>query len=209
MTDSEIILAIESAISGGSISLLRNGVEVAHWIGKSDVSKAEDLLVNIDTLLTANDINRQEIDMVAVSAGPGSFTGIRIGIATALGLKTGLGITMSSQSAMKAMAFLHTETKITVAVPMGRSAVCLQVFQKNSEKTDALHEPQTMPEEIFLSSMQNETSSTFVLHSVLYEKAEPRPNIINFGANIAHAIGVICRSSSGIITEPLFVSKSF
>src|SRR5258708_18599521 len=100
----EFTLAIESAISGGSISLLK-GREIANWIGSSNVSKAEDLLANIDHLLAANDIALNEIDLITVSAGPGSFTGIRIGIATALGLKAGLGIAMSSESALKAIAF--------------------------------------------------------------------------------------------------------
>jgi len=208
-TSPQIILAIESAICGGSISLIRDGVEVANWIGKSDVSKAEDLLVNIDALITANNVSRQEIDIIAVSAGPGSFTGIRIGIATALGLKNGLGIEMSSQSALKAMAFLQTENKVTAAIPMGRKAVCLQTFQKNDLHIDALDEPHTMPEDEFFSLQQTETNSTFILHSALHYKTEPRDQIINFGDNIASAIGLICREYQGIVTEPIFVSKSF
>ncbi|MBK8467127.1 MAG: tRNA (adenosine(37)-N6)-threonylcarbamoyltransferase complex dimerization subunit type 1 TsaB [Chloracidobacterium sp.] len=209
MTKSQIVLAIESAICGGSISLLRDGVEVANWIGKSDVSKAEDLLVNIDAMLTANDIDRQEINMIAVSAGPGSFTGIRIGIATALGMKAGLGIAMSSRSALKAMAFLQTKNKVTTAIPMGRKAVCLQSFQKQGKKIYVLDEPHTMPEDAFLSLLQNETNVTFVLHSALYYKTEQQGHIINFGDNIAYAIGLICCEYQGIVSEPIFVSKSF
>ena len=208
-TSPQIILAIESAICGGSISLLRDGVEVANWIGKSDVSKGEELLVNIDELLKAKDINRKEIDMIAVSAGPGSFTGIRIGIATALGLKNGLGVTMSSHSALKAMAFLKNENKMTTAIPMGRSAVCLQSFQKQNGQIHALDEPQTMPEDAFLSSMQSVNNSTFIVHSALFDKSERRERIINFGDNIAYAIGTICRENSEIVTAPIFVSKSF
>ncbi len=209
MTDSQIILAIESAICGGSVSLLRGGSEIASWKGTSNVSKAEELLVNIDEMLRANNIRKQDIGMIAVSAGPGSFTGIRIGIATALGFKTGLGIEMSSQSALKAIAFLQTDNKITAAVPMGRNAVCLQSFQKKNGEVTALNEPQTMSEDSFLSLLQSKSDATFILHSALYEKTGPRPNIINFDANIAYAIGLICGEHQGIVTEPLFVSKSF
>jgi len=210
MTNSpQIILAIESAIGGGSISLLSDGSEIAHWVGKSDVSKAEELLVNIDSLLKENNIHRKEIDMIAVSAGPGSFTGIRIGIATALGLKNGLGITMSSQSALKAMTYLQTEGKITAAIPMGRNAVCLQSFQKNAEHIDTLDEPHTMQEDTFLSLPQNDAATSYILHAALYEKAVQSVNIKDFGSNIAFVIGVLCRSESGIVTEPLFISKSF
>lgn len=205
-----IILAIESAISGGSVSLLDDGREIAHWIGTSNVSKAEELLVNIDELLTSNNIPRNEIGLIAVSAGPGSFTGIRIGIATALGLKAGLGIEMSSASSLKAMAFVQPDNKnMIAAMPMGRNAVCWQPFQKRTEIVTALDEPRTMPEEEFLYMVLNETNTVFVLHSTLYEKAGQAKGIINFGANIAYAIGIISRPNAGVVTEPLFISKSF
>ncbi len=211
MKDSgEIILAIESAICGGSISLLRNGDEIANWTGTSNVSKAEELLVNIDALLTANNISRNEIGLIAVSAGPGSFTGIRIGLATALGLKAGLGIEMSSESALKAMAFMQADgEKICAAVPMGRSAVCLQTFKKTSGEFIALDEAQTMPENEFLSMAMSDNSAVFVLHAALFEKAASARHITNFGANIAYAIGLICRANAGVVTEPLFISKNF
>ncbi|MFN0277754.1 MAG: tRNA (adenosine(37)-N6)-threonylcarbamoyltransferase complex dimerization subunit type 1 TsaB [Pyrinomonadaceae bacterium] len=205
-----IILALESAIAGGSISLLDDGREIAHWIGTSNVSKAEDLLVNIDKLLASNNIHRNDIGLIAASAGPGSFTGIRIGIATALGLKTGLNIPMSSESALKAMAFSQPDSEeITVAVPMGRNAVCLQSFQKKEEEIGTLDEPQTMSEDKFLSLIQEPSGACHVLHSILFEKAAHTGNIINFGANIACSVGNICRINPGVITEPLFISKSF
>ena len=205
-----IILAIESAISGGSISLLEDNIEIANWIGTSSVSKAEDLLVSIDELLTSNKINRNEIGHIAVSAGPGSFTGIRIGLATALGLKAGLGIEMSSESALKAMAFSQDEdTNIVAAIPMGRNAVCIQLFQRRAGTATSLDEPRTMPEDEFLSMIMNETDAAFVLHSSLSEKASNMKSVINFGANIAYAVGILCRTNLGATTEPLFISKSF
>ena len=210
MTDPHIVLAIESAVAGGSVSLLRDGNEIADWTGTSNVSKAEELLVNIDELLKKNKIAKPDIGLIAVSAGPGSFTGIRIGIATALGLRAGLGIQMSSESALKAMAFLQPDNEqITVAIPMGRSAVCCQSFKKQKEITIAVDEPRTMPEGTFLSMALRETDAAFVLHSALYEKADHGTNVINFGANIAYAVGMICRPKAGVVTEPLFISKGF
>ncbi len=206
---SQIILAIESAIGGGSISLLRDGVEIANWMGTSNVSKAEDLLANIDTMLVENIISRNDIDMIAVSAGPGSFTGIRIGIATALGLKAGLGIVMSSQTALKAMAFSDSSESLIVALPVGRNAVCVQVFQNSNREVIALDEPQTVTEEDLLNLIRNKINSTFLLHSSLFDNIESAPNVKNFGKNIALAIAHICRENPGKIVEPLFISKSF
>lgn len=205
-----IVLAIESAVSGGSISLIRDGVEVANWIGSSSVSKAEDLLANIDTILGENNISRYEIGLVAVSAGPGSFTGIRIGLATALGLKAGLGVEMASETALKAMVFAQTENReFTAVLPVGRTAVCAQSFQKSANALVALDEPHTFTEDEFQALIKTKRNSTFLLHPALYATVEPSTKIRNFGTNIALAIGQICRASGGGIVEPLFISKSF
>jgi len=132
---SHVTLAVESAICGGSISLIRAGSEIANWVGSANVSKAEDLLVNIDAMLTSTNIAASDIDLIAVSAGPGSFTGIRIGIATALGLKAGLGIEMSSESALKAMAFTQPDVGcIVAALPVGPDDNGIRVPDIRSER---------------------------------------------------------------------------
>ncbi|MEQ1605240.1 MAG: tRNA (adenosine(37)-N6)-threonylcarbamoyltransferase complex dimerization subunit type 1 TsaB [Pyrinomonadaceae bacterium] len=206
----EITLAIESAIAGGSISLLRGDVEIANWVGTANVSKAEDLLFNIDLLLTGNEIDRRQITSIAVSAGPGSFTGIRIGIATALGLKAGLGIEMSSESALKAMAFSAGIFGIvTTALPVGRDAVCIQKFSVSVGRAEAMNEPETVTEEAFMTAVGDESSATFLVHERLYEKVSAFQNAVNEGWNLAHSIGRICRRQPGVVVEPIFISKSF
>jgi tRNA threonylcarbamoyladenosine biosynthesis protein TsaB len=72
-TQSEsMILAIESAVGGGSISLLRGSTEIAGWIGEGGVSRAEDLLPNISRLLHKAVVDKYDITKLAVSTGPGS-----------------------------------------------------------------------------------------------------------------------------------------
>lgn len=211
MTDGpHIVLAIESAIAGGSISLIRGGSEIANWTGTSSVSKAEELLVNIDEILTEENIDKTEIGLIAVSAGPGSFTGIRIGIATALGLRNGLGVEMASESALKAMAFnVASIAKTITAIPMGRNSVCLQAFLHDGTTINALDEPRTMPEDKFLSLAKTQMNDVFVLHHVLYERTVKTDNLINFGYNVAFAVGMICSENRNVIAEPLFISKGF
>jgi len=108
------------------------------------------------------------------------------------------------------MAFSQPNgAKIVAAIPMGRNAVCWQPFQKQTEIVAALDEPRTMPEEEFLSMVLNEANAAYVLHAALYEKGSYAKGIINFGANIAYAVGLICHRNASIVTEPLFISKSF
>lgn len=206
---SHIILAVESAICGGSISLLKDDREAANWIGSSNVSKAEDLLANIDEILTTNDISRHDIDLIAVAAGPGSFTGIRIGLATAMGLVAGLGIKMASESALKAMTYAQPPfRRFITAVSMGRDSVCFQELENQETDVVAQTNLKTCPEAEFLRFVQSEKDINFLLHESLYQLVEPSDMITNFGANVACAIGLLCSRSPGVVTEPLFISKS-
>lgn len=189
-----ITVSIEAAIAGGSISLIRDSAEIAHWIGTGNVSKAEDLLGDIDRLMRDNGIGRSEIGLVAVSAGPGSFTGIRIGIATALGLKNGLGVDMASVSALEAMVFVAgVDGSATAALPVGRGSICVQQFENGA--------PQIISEEAL-----GTWPGTLVVHRSLAERLSGRPEVIDAGANLAKAVGLLAANRRTVV-EPLFVSK--
>ena len=209
-TKPKTVLAIESAISGGSISLQRDGLEIARWVGSSSVSKAEDLLANIDDLMIRQGVSRGELDLIAVSAGPGSFTGIRIGIATALGLRTGLGIRMASESALRAIAYTQPDDEhLTVAVPAGREAVCVQSFARSGQNLIELDLPHTIRESEFLLSLNGDISGSVILPTFLFERVPAEAGVIEFGSNVAFAIGQICAAAPDKITEPLFIAKGF
>ena len=205
----KITLAIESAIAGGSISLLTDDTEIDSWIGSSNVSKAEDLLANIDDILASNGLTAKDLDLIAVSAGPGSFTGIRIGIATALGLKVGLGIPVASQTTLAAMAnYQSISGSVVAAVPVGRNAVCLQEFNRTDGALAGVDEPHTITEDKFLELVHRDKARLFLLHQSFFEKIVSTDNITGFSDNLAFAIGRICRENAGVVTPPLFISKT-
>ena len=81
-----LTLAIETAIDGGSISILEGQKEIDFWIGENGISKAEDILENISRLFEANEITKENIELIVISGDVGSTTGLKIGMATAKGL---------------------------------------------------------------------------------------------------------------------------
>lgn len=138
MRTRELILGIESAIGGGSLSLSQRDGEVASFRDDSNVAKAEALLVGIDAILVQANVDVRDISAIAVTAGPGSFTGIRIGIATAMGLSAGLGIELRRISILHAIASASPDTgELVSAVPLGRGMSAVQRFRKSD---DALSE---------------------------------------------------------------------
>jgi tRNA threonylcarbamoyl adenosine modification protein YeaZ len=199
-----ITLAFESAIAGGSISLLNGVDEIDHWIGASDVSKAEDLLINIDALLRNNDLSRRDIDLIAVSAGPGSFTGIRIGMATALGLKNGLGVSMTSVSALEAMSATSSRKDAIIVVPMGRNSVCVQKFTE--VKTD--QPPKAIDCDRFIEMVHQDSQNTYIVHEKLFTSDVELSHVANFGSNVAFAVGLFAIKNPNLTTAPLFISKA-
>lgn len=123
------ILAIEAAVAGGSASVWVDNVSSAAWIGDGHVSTAEQLLPAIDTILATARVAPGDLDSVAVSNGPGSFTGIRIGIATALGLSAALKIPCIGLSCLEAVARTRSlGNPMTVVIPFGSRDVAWQRF---------------------------------------------------------------------------------
>lgn len=85
------ILAIETATRRGSWAIAEDGEVVAAVEGPDDRSHAERLPGALVEMLAARGLTLADVDAFAVTTGPGSFTGLRIGIATAQGLAMATG----------------------------------------------------------------------------------------------------------------------
>ena len=133
-----LVLAIEAAVRGGSVALLENDREIAVWHGTADVSRAEDLLSSISDMFDRTQTDKNNLVRIAVSNGPGSYTGIRIGLATALGLARALNIECVGIPLMPAIAESHdTAVNTIVVIPIGRSEFCWQDFDTGIDSISA------------------------------------------------------------------------
>lgn len=81
-----MILALESSATACSAALCRDGELVAQTYQNSGLTHSRTLLPMVDSLLSNCGRTLDDVDVIAVAAGPGSFTGLRIGVATAKGL---------------------------------------------------------------------------------------------------------------------------
>lgn len=127
-----IVLGIESAIGSGSLAV-GDGSSMHRSQGpEMAVSRAEDLIPNIETLLDQANISKHSLELIAVSRGPGSFTGIRIGIATAIGLARALKIKCVGLSMFDAITDHYSiEPGSVIALPFGKSDLAWKRFLKN------------------------------------------------------------------------------
>ncbi len=113
-----MILALETATRNCSVALFdqRRLVSLCEYAGEG-YSHAEKLHVFIATVLREAGISYGELSAVAVSRGPGSYTGLRIGVSAAKGLCFALGIPLISVDTMYVLA-LQASEKADFIVPM-------------------------------------------------------------------------------------------
>ncbi len=98
------VLAFDTSTSRGSVALLQGNALQAELNWNHLQNHSSNLLRSIDCLLESIGWTLQDLNLVAVGTGPGSFTGIRIGIATGLGLAQTLAIPFAGISGMEALA---------------------------------------------------------------------------------------------------------
>jgi tRNA threonylcarbamoyladenosine biosynthesis protein TsaB len=101
---SEIVLGIESSSEQGSVALCRNGEVLAELSIDETNRHAENLLPLTERLLADVGLDKRDIGTVVVDIGPGSFTGLRVGIALGTGIGLGLGIPVFGVSSLVVLA---------------------------------------------------------------------------------------------------------
>lgn len=100
-----ILLCIETATTNCSVALSVNGSVIALKEDRSDrYSHAEQLHVFINLVLEEAGVGKEQLDAVVVSKGPGSYTGLRIGVSAAKGLCYALDKPLVSVSTLRALA---------------------------------------------------------------------------------------------------------
>ena len=129
MLSSPVILSVETATLGGSVFISRNDQELASRLGDANVSHSNSLLRDINDCLSQSGVSLQDIDVFACAVGPGSFTGLRIGIATVKALAATLDRPSVGVPTLEAVAQAAGPSPATVALlPAGRSELFAQMF---------------------------------------------------------------------------------
>ncbi len=131
------IVNIETATKNCSVALARNGKTIlCKEIAEEGYSHAEQLHVFIETILQEAGIHFQDLQAVAVSQGPGSYTGLRIGVSAAKGLCFTLNIPLIAIDTLQVLAS-QVKARDGLIVPMldaRRMEVYSAIFDTNLEQ---------------------------------------------------------------------------
>lgn len=99
------ILGIDSSAKSASVAVVDNSKILSNFFIHTGLTHSQTLMPMINSALKCADISLNEIDLIAVNRGPGSFTGIRIGVAAAKGLADTLNIKTCGVSTLESMAY--------------------------------------------------------------------------------------------------------
>jgi tRNA threonylcarbamoyladenosine biosynthesis protein TsaB len=97
------ILALDTSTLTGSVALIDDGVVLAESVARVRATHSEQLLPLVDEVLARAGLTLSAIDRLAVGIGPGSFTGVRIAVATAKGLHLASGVALYGVSSLDAL----------------------------------------------------------------------------------------------------------
>ena len=100
-----LILAFESSAKSASVALVKDGALLSQYSQCSALTHSRTLLPMAEDMLKNAEIKLSEVDLIAVAHGPGSFTGIRIGVSTVKGLSWAADKPCVGVSTLEAMAW--------------------------------------------------------------------------------------------------------
>lgn len=137
-----LILAIETGTRAGSVAIARGEEILASRSGDASSSHSQDLIENIDAVLQEAGIKLSAVDLFAAAIGPGSFTGLRIGLATAKSLAVSLDRMCVGVSTLGAVSHaVGSAERIVALLPAGRGEVFAQMFAVRDDAVVPLDEP--------------------------------------------------------------------
>ena len=138
-------LAIDTAIGTTSLAL-QHGGQIYQHDGDAQNQQAGQLIPSIETLLNQADIWYDKLDRMAITLGPGSFTGIRVGLATAQTIRAALNTPIIGFSTLEALCWdiagsCEADTHILASLRAGRGHAYSQHFTVTKGSVIPMSEP--------------------------------------------------------------------
>ncbi|MBK9165614.1 MAG: tRNA (adenosine(37)-N6)-threonylcarbamoyltransferase complex dimerization subunit type 1 TsaB [Acidobacteria bacterium] len=198
--DRNLTLCLESGIAGGSIALFDGDLVVAGRVGEGNTSRAEALLPSVEGLLSNSGSTLRSIGRIAVSVGPGSFTGLRIGIASTLGLSRALECEVVGVPLLPAMLALGDGSQNAAAVvPIGKTD---RAYLVGVNSVPAVVDMQK------IHSALSSASSVVAPLDIVSELRDLACDLVDTGSNLAVMIGKgICSGFATTDLTPIYVQN--
>lgn len=165
------LLAFESTTSVASVALLDGARTLATQTVDAGLKHSEILLPMAEEVLSHTRLTFSDIEGYAVAVGPGSFTGVRIGVATVKGLAFGRDLPIVEVSALEALAYnlLGVDATVIAAMDARRDEIYTATFRTSPDGVARLCEDRAIPISLLVSELRSTSEGVYIVGDA-YEK---------------------------------------
>jgi tRNA threonylcarbamoyladenosine biosynthesis protein TsaB len=160
-----LILAIETSGQSGGITLAEVNTGSFHVVETAAIAGgtfSAQLIPTLAALLKKHGYGVKDLDGFAAASGPGSFTGLRVGLSAIKGLAETLHKPIATVSVLEALASLaNREGKIAAAIDAGRKEVFLGLYEKSAGELSRQRE-ELLTQQDFLATLSTERPAVIV-----------------------------------------------
>ena len=159
------ILALETSAKSVSAAVVENGAVLASSYQNTGLTHSRTLMPLVDGMLRAADLKLEQMELIAVAQGPGSFTGLRIGVSAAKGLAWAKELPCCGVSTLLAMAqnLRHMDGTIVCAMDARRNQVYNAVFRAENGQLTRLTEDRAISLAELAEELKNAEGAKFVV----------------------------------------------
>ena len=159
------ILALETSAKSVSAAVVENGAVLASSYQNTGLTHSRTLMPLVDGMLKAAELSLDAMGLVAVAQGPGSFTGLRIGVSAAKGLAWAKELPCCGVSTLLAMAqnLRHMDGIIVCAMDARRNQVYNAVFRAENGQLTRLTEDRAVSLAELAEELKNTEGAKFVV----------------------------------------------
>ena len=133
------VLGIDTATSVATVALMDDDKLIGLMTLNDKKTHSQKLMVLIESLLNQTDTTMDDIDRIAVAVGPGSFTGLRIGVTTAKALAHGSNKPVIEISALESLSKNVIHDHVCAMMDARRDTVFTGLYGKSSVADDQIH----------------------------------------------------------------------
>ena len=144
-------IALDTTLGACSVALFKNGVLLAERKEVRARGHVERLLPMVDEVIKETEVVINGLSAIAVTVGPGTFAGVRIGLSAAKGMALALNIPLIPITTLEALAYEFAKQeknftgKIAVAIDARRGELYFQIFDILDQNINPLTEAQAIP----------------------------------------------------------------
>ena len=206
------ILGIETATRAASVAVVFDGKILAESLRESPQSFSETLMPQVEEVIKSSGAF-ENLDAVAVSIGPGSFTGLRIGLATAKALAYAWGIKIIGVPTLLAMSYNFPNAKVVPMIDAQKNRAYCQLFDKNLP----LSELEVKPIDEVITEAGRLDGEIFLCGDALHKIKIPLPSNVKLApphlrmpraSSVAWCAEDLRRVDNVMNLEPLYVRRA-